>query len=206
MKQKKSTYTIFDCGKTCVLLAIFMVACAPRIKVTSDYDRFIDFSNYQTFKLAQQTTMGQVNSLNRDRITNSIHDEMDKKGFVQSDIEPDLIIHAVTVVKNKRALSVNSNAVGHSRFYGPHGFWGTPTNGHATVRSNDYKEGTLVIEILDAKTRKLIWTGTANSELNKKPKNPDEAIRTAVAKVLTTFPYCSFKTEREDLTGRAIWH
>lgn len=206
MKQKKSIHTIFDVGKTCLLLVFFMMACAPSVRVTSDYDRSVDFSDYQTFKLTQQTTMGHVNSLNKDRITNAIHDEMEKKGFLQSDIEPDLIIHAVTVVKNKRALSVNSNAVGYSRFYGPHGFWGTPTNGHATVRSNDYKEGTLVIDILDAKTQKLIWTGTANSELNKKPKNPDEAIRTAVAKVLMTFPYCSTNTGIEDLTGRVSWH
>jgi hypothetical protein len=88
--------------------------------------------------------------------------------------------------------------------YRPYGFWGVPATGHTTVRKDDYKVGTLVIDLVDSKTEKLIWTGTANAEINKKPKNPDEAIHAVVAKVMAAFPSCALEAQHtpERMTGR----
>lgn len=204
MKQKKSLHTILRISNVSLymILSVLMFACAPNIKVATDYDSAIDFSNYRTFDLDHQTTVGLVNSLNSDRILRSIQHEMEKKGFLKSTIRPDLIVHAVTVVKNKRSFSVNSSAAGYARFYGPRGFWGAPANGHATVRPEDYKEGTLVIDVIDRKTNKLVWTGIASAEIHKQPKNPDKAVASAIAKVLTAFPICSVKSESKNYTGQ----
>jgi hypothetical protein len=204
MKQKKSLQTILSISKVslCLMVSVLMYACAPGIKVATDYDSAIDFSNYRTFDLYHQTSVGLLSSLNSDRILRSIQGEMEKKGFLKSAIKPDLIVHAVTIVKNKRSFSVNSNAAGYARFYGPRGYWGAPVNGNATVRSDDYKEGTLVIDVIDRKTNKLIWTGTVSSEIHKQPKHPDKAIASAIAKVLTAFPICAVKSESKNFTGQ----
>lgn len=43
-------------------------------------------------------------------------------------------------------------------------------------------------EILYPKTRKLIWTGSGNGELTKKPKNSDETIARIVTKIMKDLP------------------
>jgi hypothetical protein len=130
--------------------------------------------------------------------------EMTKKGFVESDNKADVTIHAVTVINNKQTFQINSSSYGYGSLYRPYGFWGVPGTGHATVRKDDYKEGTLVIDVVDSKTKKLVWTGTANAEINKKPKDPDEAIHAVVAKVMAAFPSCAIEAHHtlESRAGR----
>lgn len=206
MKQKKSLQNLFAIRKTnlFLMLPIFILACAPSVKVSSDYDRSANFSSYKTFSLDHQTTIGIVNPLNADRVVNAIQSEMTSKGFVESNNNPDLTIHVVAVVKNKQTLSVTSHSNGYGGLYRPYGFWGLPGTGQATVRKDEYREGTLVIDVVDTKTEKMVWTGTANAEINKNPKHPDEVIRAVVAKVMVDFPSYTAGSQQnsENLVGR----
>jgi hypothetical protein len=186
MKNKDSFNLVVAIGTKLVLSMVMvyvLMACSPKVNVNSDYDRTASFSEYKTFSINRQTTVGVVSQLNEDRITRSIRVEMIKKGFVEVSESPDLKVNAFTVVKNKQTLSVNS-----SSYARPYGYWGAARTGHATVRPQEYKEGTLVIEVVDVKKDKLVWTATGNGELTRKPENPDEAITTIVAKILADFP------------------
>jgi hypothetical protein len=60
------------------------------------------------------------------------------------------------------------------------------TSAHGTT----YKSGTLVLEVLDPKTRKLIWRGIAYARLNDAdpPEVRRERIQNAIAKLMETFP------------------
>lgn len=73
---------------------------------------------------------------------------------------------------------------------GLYGYWGgvRTASGQTTFQAHNYKEGSLVIEIVDASTNKLVWEGIGNVEFEKKPKNPDEVISSAVNKILAGFP------------------
>jgi hypothetical protein len=53
-----------------------------------------------------------------------------------------------------------------------------------------YEEGTLVIDFVDAASRKLVWRGTGSGALESEP-TPEETTRgidRAVAKILEQFP------------------
>jgi hypothetical protein len=54
----------------------------------------------------------------------------------------------------------------------------------------NYKEGTIVIEILDFKTNQLIWQGAAAGALTglNNPEDADELVPKAVRDILTKFP------------------
>lgn len=186
------------------MLQVFVLACAPRVRTTTDYDRSANFSSYKTFSLNSQTTAGVVNPLNADRIVHAIRKEMTTKGFKESDTKADIRIHAVTVVKKENAVHISASSYGYGGPYRPYGFWGVHGTGHATVRKDDYKVGTLVIDVVDSKTEKLVWTGTANAEINKKPKNPDNAIHAVVAKVMADFPSCAAEAQHasKSMKGR----
>lgn len=163
-------------------------SCAQSIKVTTDYDRSVNFSTYKTFSFYVLASTLNVNELNQDRIIKSIRMEMFKKGFTENNYNPDLMINAITVLKDKKYLSVSGSTSGYGGFYRPNGFWGVPASGYGTVQANEYKDGSLIIDIADAKTKKLLWEGTGVSEITKQPKDLDASISKAVGKIMAGFP------------------
>jgi hypothetical protein len=49
-------------------------------------------------------------------------------------------------------------------------------------------EGTLYINLIDSKTKKLIWQGKGRGGLNEYIKNRDEKISHFVSEILNNFP------------------
>ncbi len=171
------------------LLIILINGCAPTVKVTTDYDKAANFSNYKTFRVYNLKQQGSVSELNADRIINAIKAEMTKKGFTEVADNADLMVNAVTILKDKRQVTANSNYYGYGGAYRPYGYYGGGmATGTTTYSTYDYKDGSLMIDVVDNKTQKLVWQGTGNAEIDKQPKNPDEFISTTVAKILTGFP------------------
>ncbi|HEX7846653.1 MAG TPA: DUF4136 domain-containing protein, partial [Chitinophagaceae bacterium] len=111
--------------------------------------------------------------------------------YTEDNSSPDIMVNAVSIVKNKQYLSVSGNTYGYGGVYRPYGYWGVGAGrsySSGTVQQVDYKDGSLVIDVVDAKTKRLVWEGKVSAELTKQPKNPDQAIQQAVVKVLADFP------------------
>ena len=60
--------------------------------------------------------------------------------------------------------------------------------GEATTTEQDYKEGTLVIDLYDAKTKQLIWRGSAEDTLSEKEAKNEKNLDKGVAKMFKGFP------------------
>jgi len=171
------------------LPALLMVSCKPTLKVSTDYDRSANFSQYKTFSLYYLVTNRHVSELNEERIWNSLRLEMLKKGYREDNKNPDLIVNAVSVVKNRKAVSANSSVYGYGGAYRPYRYWGGGVvSGTTTFQASNYREGSLMIDVVDARKDRLVWQGTGNAEFEKQPKNPDLAISNAVNKILSSFP------------------
>lgn len=175
----------------CLLCAAALVitSCGSSLKVSSDYDKAANFSGYQTFNFYNLKTTGSVSQMNADRIANAIRAQLTAKGFRETSNNPDLMVNAVTVLKDKQSVSASTNYYGYGGMYRPYGYWGgMGTTGYTTVSTYDYKDGSLVIDIVDAKTNKVVWEGTGNKDIDKAPKNPEAAINEAVTKIMASFP------------------
>lgn len=171
-------------GMCAVLLVLH--GCAPGIKVSTDYDRAADFSSYMTFAIVDIRGKGEVSELNANRIRRSITEVMIEKGFVETGEGADLLVNAVTVVKNKREITASSNYYGYGGIYRPYGYWGGETT--TTFNSYDYVDGSLIIDIVNNKAQKLLWQGIGNAEIDKMPDNPDKFMLKAVKKIMAGFP------------------
>jgi Domain of unknown function (DUF4136) len=173
-----------------IVTAGIFFSCTPSLLVNSDYDKSANFSAYKTFSLYNLSTSGSVSKINADRIASSIKKEMISKGFTENKTNPDLMVNAVTVLKDKIALSATTNYYGYGGLYRPYGYWAPAGRvaGYTTVSSYEYKDGSLIIDVVDAKTEKMIWQGTASAEIQKKPKNPEEVIGHTVTKIMSGFP------------------
>lgn len=177
-------YIIIGLGLWFLLQANY--GCAPSVKVNVDYDRAADFSSYKTFTMTDIAAKGEVSQLNAERIQNAIKANMVSKGYTEVGADAaDLLVNAMTVSKTKTAVSANTDYYGYGGIYRPYGYWG---GGSTTFSTYNYTDGSLIIDVVNNKTQKLLWQGVGNSEIDSKPKNPDQFIQHAVKKILNDFP------------------
>lgn len=171
------------------MTGILVSSCSPSIKVTSDYDKKANFQQYKTFALQKNNVQNQsISELNQNRINNAVIAEMIKKGFQQSD-NPDLFVNVATVLKDKKSVSSSTDYYGYGGYYRPYAWGGgMAATGYTTYNVQEYKDGSLIIEIADAKTKSLLWEGIGNKEIDKPVKDPDTKIPMAVEKIMESFP------------------
>jgi hypothetical protein len=81
-----------------------------------------------------------------------------------------------------------TNFYGYGGAYRPYGWNGGMASANTTYNVQEYKDGSLIIDIVDSKTKKLVWEGIGNKEIDKPLKDPDKLISTAVASILAGFP------------------
>jgi hypothetical protein len=168
----------------------FATSCSPTLSVHSDYDRSADFTSYKTFSIYPLKTQGNVNQLNQDRIVKYLRVEMAKRGFKEANANADLMVNAVTVMKDKKGITATTSYA-YGGFYRPYAYWGAPA--YTSVSTYDYKDGSLVIDVIDSKSSKMVWTGSGSGEVYKQPKNPEETISNVVGKIMAEFPITATK-------------
>ena len=165
------------------LLLLFILSSCSSVKVNSDYDKKVDFAPYKTFAFHKAgIDKAEISDLDKKRILRSIDEVMNSKGFTKSE-SPDLLIAFFT--KEREQVNVNQYNAGWGYGWGygwnPY-FWG----GNTSV--NRYTEGTLYIDLIDAKKKELIWQGQGEGVLTKDTNKKDEAIKEFVTKILEQYP------------------
>jgi hypothetical protein len=174
-----------------VAFTSLLFSCGPSVKVTSDHDSSVNLHQYHTFSMYKlESKTDAVSQLNANRITAAVKREMLKKGFTESATNPDLLINTIAILKDRQSVSSNTDFYGYGGAYRPYA-WGAGAGGvsaSTTYSVENYKDGSLIIDIVEAASKKLIWQGTGNSEIDKPLKDPDKQIPAAVAKIMASFP------------------
>jgi hypothetical protein len=163
---------------------ILFSSCGPTLTVTSDYDHTANFSQFHTYKIVQLDQQYQaLSQFNQTRVINAVNAQMLAKGFTQSE-NPDLLVNITSIMKNKQEIVANS--YGYGGGYRPYAWGGG--NMSTTVNVQNYTAGSLIIEVANASTKKLLWEGIGNQDIDQPSSNPEQAINTAVQKIMTSFP------------------
>jgi hypothetical protein len=158
------------------VLLLFILASCASVHVNSDYDKRVEFSQFKTYAfLKSGIDKVEISDLDKKRILRSIDETMAAKGFTKSD-NPDLLINFFT----KSTEEINVNQFGYGFGWGP--FWG----GHTTAYTNT--EGTLYIDLIDAKKKEMVWQGQGNGYLTDDTEKKDEVIKDFVSKILAQYP------------------
>jgi len=160
-----------------VILTALML---PAQDVKTDYDHNYDFSQIKTFAVKVGTTWG--NPLQQQRAKDAVIQQLTAKGWTQADestADAIVVIHGTT----KTQQSVDTFYSG-----GGWGGWGYGGSGIATTTTNEIHVGTGMVDIFDAKTKKLVFRGTAQDELSEKPEKNEKKIEKAAEKMFKNFP------------------
>ncbi len=168
---------------------LILAACSSPLKVSHDYDKSVDFTKYKTYAIYKlEDKSGSVSQLNQNRLLAAIKTQMTAKGFTESETNPDVLVNVVTIFKDKQSVTANTNYYGYGGYYRPYAWGGGMASGTTTYSTYDYKDGSIIIDVVDAAKKQLIWQGMGNKEIDKPAKDPEPVINDAVAKIMASFP------------------
>ncbi len=152
-------------------------------KTNVDWDRGADFSNFHTY--GWQTSPHPAPGLWDQRVIDGVDKQLAAKGLRKVDATPDLWV----VYSN--SLSDQKQVVGTGYGMGPGWGWGWGWGPRVrTVEYNTYitKEGTLVVELADAKNHQLMWRGAATSTLSDNSDKNIKTLNNALNKLFKNYP------------------
>ncbi|KAB1156602.1 DUF4136 domain-containing protein [Flavobacterium luteum] len=165
-----------------LLFLIFLLASCSSVRVYSDYDKNVDFSAYKTYAFYKTgIDKVEISDFDKKRILRSIDEEMSAKGLTKSET-PDLLININT--KAEKSIDVNqfNSAWGYGWGFGWNPYWGANTMVSTTI------EGILIIDLIDAKKKELVWQGEGIGNLTRDTNKKDENIKNFVSKILVLYP------------------
>jgi hypothetical protein len=174
-----------------VVLAVCLSACNA-FKVKTDYDQTADFPSFRTFAFAGPAEMNKGgiydNSLMQKRIEAAVVRELTAKGLRQVPLdEPqDLRVHYWVTVLDKQRLESGGTSVGVAR--GPYGGYGWGAGYGGGVTTVDYKEGTLILDLIEDSKKQLVWRATIVGTLQESTKDNVELGNEAIAKAFQDYP------------------
>ena len=180
MKLQKAAFVLMG-----VMLLFAGKLSAQQVK--TDYDRSANFGQYKTYSWEKVKTK---DTLDVDRIKSAVNAVLATKGWTQVETGGDVSVIALEMTQNQQTLNTFYDGFGGGwgwRRFGGGGF------GEATTTTETYTVGTLVIDLYDAKSKQLLWRGSASDTLsnnsNKNIKNLDKGVE----KMFKKFPPGSSK-------------
>ena len=171
-----------------VLLLGSGCSTSSRVGVTNDFDHAVNFRAFKTWAwYPQQPTdteggpaKGYESFLDK-RMRAAVQAEMTRKGLTEVDKAPDIYVAYSARVEDKQQVSPYFNGMGYPYGYG-YGYYG---RGMQPI--TQYKAGTVVIDIIDARRKELAWRGTGQAQVDQNTINEAETVR-IVNGILGTYP------------------
>ena len=154
------------------------------MQVATDYDKNVDFANYKSFAFFKSgIDKVEISDLDKRRILNAIDAELTAKGITKSE-NPDLLVNIFT--KSRQQVDVNQFNAGWG--YGWGWGWNPWMWGGRSTTVSTTTEGTLYIDLIDARKKELIWQGEGVGVLTQNINKKDERIKEFVKKILEKYP------------------
>ena len=174
------------------ILILFLLAGCSAYTVTYERKPGTDYSRYKTYAwLPADSTPGK--NFNRkylnDRIMYYCNQQLAAKGMQIDVNNPDVVFSFYTYTIDKVQYQYNPPPASMSFGFGGPGYYmgySAPL-APATVTQINYKEGTLVIQMLETKTQQEVWKGVVSKTFDQ-GVDVDAELRSAIAKTMYTLP------------------
>jgi len=156
------------------------ISAAQQVK--TDYDRTADFAQYKTYSWEHVKTK---DPLLVDRIKSAVDAALAARGWTQVETGGDVSIVAIQMTTNQETLNTFYNGFGGGWGWRRFGGGGI---GEATTTTETYSVGTLVVDLFDAKTKKLLWRGSSSDTLSNNSDKNIKNLDKGVEKMFKQFP------------------
>jgi hypothetical protein len=168
-----------------IALAFCFLVSLPALaqKVNVDWDRSENFSQFHTY--AWQPSPNPAKGLWDQRIIDGINQQLQAKGLTQVQENPELWVVYTSHIKDQKQV------VGNGYYYGPNWYWGPWWGGAPTTTTYTTfitREGTLVVEIANARDHQLLWRGAVTDTIKDNSNKNINNLNKAIAKLFKNYP------------------
>jgi hypothetical protein len=181
------------------LAALLFQGCTTGTQVRVDYDQKEDFQSLRSYAWAPMTAEERQeksrNSLTHERIQSAIDAHLAARGFQKvGEDQADFLVTHTVALESRTQVQTTQMSVGYGR-YGARGGVGVGYGMPLESTTYQYKVGTLIIDIIDARQKRLVWRGSGERTVSEdlSPEKRTEVINTTVNEVLSRFPPASKK-------------
>ena len=172
--------------KAIVTLAVLFLGCSP-IYTEHDFDPGADFASYQTFSWIDMSDVLPQNARQADpsfqkRIQDDINKELAEKGLSKQDNDGDLL---VIYYLNAQEMTATGGTV-----YGVSDLYAQSRVGGGDSTSTDLTQGMLTVDLVDGKTKNLVWRGSAENAMKEGITNKGvyDIVDKAIKKIFEKYP------------------
>lgn len=170
-----------------ILLLIAMFAACGSMRVATFGDPSMSLTDFQTYAWGERQAAEKDLSSDLELLDHRVREVVDRKmaakGYrLVAPDHSDLLIHYHAAVERKLGIATE-----HEQYR-----LGTDPYGRETSRTQVFKEGTLVLDVEEPTSQRLIWRGWAADAIDdlSRTEKIRPKIDTAVDKILDRFPDC----------------
>ncbi|MBB1364678.1 MULTISPECIES: DUF4136 domain-containing protein [unclassified Shewanella] len=175
-----------------IAAAVLALSACSTLKSTSDFDPSVSFEQYKTYSWVEKKNEDagyHLDGLMDQRVRAAVETQLSQKGISKADKQnADLLVNYITKVDKKINIDTFNSNFGYNPYYGPR--WGFGGSLHSETTVREYDVGTLMVDLVDNKTGKLIWRGTV-ADTVREQSTPEERINTinqAIGTVMMNYP------------------
>jgi hypothetical protein len=170
------------------MAALVALAGCSTLQVNSDYDRAVDFTQYTTFDFLPAPEIS--NPLVYARVSEAVEAELVGKGLRREAGSAGLLVALHGRMSKQTQIDTTTYGYGWGGGWGYWNRWGYGGMGSATTTVREVPVGTLIVDLVDAKEKKMVWQGVASDSLdpNSSPEMKDYRVKNAVKKMFASFP------------------
>ncbi len=166
------------------LAATAALAGCASMQVGADFDPAVSFQTYATYDWAPRDTLPtgdprlDANPFFDARLREAVDNQLALKGLRRSSNSPEILVHYHAAVRDR----IDAVRVDESRGY---------VTGEAGRETYVYEEGTLLVDIAEARGKRVVWRGWARMDLDElltEPSKMAETLAQAARRMFERFP------------------
>lgn len=181
------------------MAGLLLASCGPKVDADKKVASMSSYSSYAF--LPNQDTI-QTSNYNNARVNEIVIDEirtnMQEKNYRLDRNQPDLLVYYHLMMDEENAVNANPVYTNYSyyrpgyyvgpyyRNYAYNNYFTIPRIVGTNVQQISYKEGTLVIDLIDRRTNEIVWRGTAEDVIER--NNLEGELRTYVNAIFDRLP------------------
>jgi hypothetical protein len=183
--------------KRLLFISLIAIGCSNQFAVHTDRDPEINLQNFTTYQWSNRASLESdrnplyYNELNDKRIKSSVDNILMTRGLIPATENPDVLIHYHILVEDKVSIDLQPYGFTYGRYWA-----------NAQRAAYTYKEGTLIIDLMEAKTGSLAWRGWAVGVIdqNNSKNSLSDMIGKAVAEIFAKYPVIKYPESKHHVS------
>jgi hypothetical protein len=185
--------TVLSLKRVVLAAAVALMSVPARAQsVDVDYDKTVNFRAFKTYALGTVKMADDASPLMVQRTVSALEGQMSAIGFRKVQTNPDLIVEIQSATKEELAYTT----WGDSPYWGGgYPYWGGVaypfwwSSGFSGVDVQTILIRTLIVDMIDARTEKAVFRGTAKDTVSHKSTRNERKAYKAVAEIFEESPW-----------------